>query len=284
MPTIEFGSKAAADSVREQFESDLCPDDDKRLKTVRFVSDVPADVIERAEIQAADSLDDRSSGPGQTELTASERDRIDFSEGRASVPHARSVKGIAIDNGVDDWLAYYDPQLTVDEHRETMEDAAHDEQGKRMDAEDDAIKKAGRASRAAQSNECDHAHGHCEHGDLEACEFLTDRCGYGEAEIDQILAEQGGDEGELSGKQAGAYQRSLSGYKGAVATLRELIEAVREQRRHAEQAWAAMAAIRREKGEDVEEPEKLHDLLADMEDALDAHQQSTLHEDIATET
>ncbi|MCU4716873.1 hypothetical protein [Halapricum hydrolyticum] len=284
-PTVEFGSKDAADVAREQWGEYLCPDDDRRLKTVRFVEDVPDRVIERAELEAADSRDERASGPGQAELTDHEKDRLDFSKGRANVPWAQSIKAIAQDAGVDDWTAHVDPTLTVDEHREVMEQAAREDQGQRMNAEDSAIEKAGRASRAAQANECDHARGHCRHGDPQACEFLTETCGYDHDEVDDLLADtdRRDDEPEqetLSGKQAGAYSRALGGYRGAIASLRELLDAVRKQRRHAEQAWSAMAAIRRETGEDVEEPRELHRLLNSLTEIPDEHRLSTLHEHI----
>ncbi|MCU4716993.1 hypothetical protein [Halapricum hydrolyticum] len=55
-PTVEFGSKDAADAAREQWGEHLCPDDDRRLKTVAFVEDVPDRVIERAELEAATQI------------------------------------------------------------------------------------------------------------------------------------------------------------------------------------------------------------------------------------
>ena len=39
---IEFGTKATADSYREEYEEYLCSQDDARLKAVRFSSDAPA--------------------------------------------------------------------------------------------------------------------------------------------------------------------------------------------------------------------------------------------------
>ena len=288
-PTVEFGSKSAADAARETWDEHLCPDDDRRLKTVRFVSDVPEDVLERAELEAAESLGEHESGPGQAELTDHEKERIDFSKGRANTMWARSIKAIAIDEGVDDWTAHVDPTLTVDEHRDVMEQAAREGGGQRMDADESAREKAGRHSRRAQANECDHAEGHCEHGDPEACEFLTKRCGYDEDEVEEILADQSQDvddteQQELTGQQAGAYHRALSGYKSAIAALRELTEAVREERRNAEQAWSAMVSIRSDTGQDVEEPEQLHRLLESLAEIPDGHRLSTLHEHMSEET
>lgn len=287
-PTVEYGSKDAADAAREKWDEYLCPDDDRRLKTVRFVGDVPDRVLERAELEAAESLGERESGPGQAELTDHEKDRIDFSKGRANVPWAQSIKAIARDEGVDDWTAHVDPTLSVDEHREEMDRAAREGGGQRMDAEETARETAGRYSRQAQSDECDHYRGGCENGHPEACEFLQQRCNYDADEVAEILADHSQDVDEteqqtLTGKQAGAYHRSLSGYRSAIAALRELIDAVREERRNAEQAWSAMVAIRRDTGQDVEDPEQLHELLDSLADIPDGHRLSTLHEHMAQE-
>jgi len=223
-PTVEFGSKDAADAAREQWADHLCPDDDRRLKTVRFVEDVPDRVLERAELEAADSRDEHESGPGQAELTDHERDRIDFSKGRANVPWAQSIKAIATDAGVDDWTAHVDPTLTVDEHREVMEQAAREDQGQRMDAEDSAIEKAGQHSRRAQSNECDHARGHCEHGDPDACEFLQERCGFDEDEVATILD----DSEDMPGRIQGARSQLWTQYQVGPANAKEAAAAINE--------------------------------------------------------
>jgi hypothetical protein len=185
---VEFASKASADQAREEFAEHLCPDDDRRKKTVRFRSDAPDHVVEGAERMAFDERGRRDARSGQAELTDVERDRIDFSKGNANVLWARSIKAIARDEGVDDWTAYVDPTLTVDEHRGIMADAATEGGGRRLDAEETAEQRAGRAARSAASSECDHAKGHCEHGDQEACEFLAERCGYDDEEIDRTNA------------------------------------------------------------------------------------------------
>lgn len=55
-------------------------------------------------------------------LTLFERSRLDFS--RAPVVHARWAKAAAYHFDVDDWLAYYDPTLSVGELIETYGDAS----------------------------------------------------------------------------------------------------------------------------------------------------------------
>lgn len=118
---IEYGTKAAADAARERHKQYLCSEDDARLKTVAYSSDTPDSVLDTERLEAADGRGERTDGPGQVPLSDGERDRINFSAGRANVAHARSVKGIAQAEGVEDWTSFYDSSLTVDEHREVLE-------------------------------------------------------------------------------------------------------------------------------------------------------------------
>ena len=65
MTTVEFGTKAAADATREDYPDALCPDDDRRLKTVRFRSDAPDHVVEEARRRSDQSRADQEAGPGR---------------------------------------------------------------------------------------------------------------------------------------------------------------------------------------------------------------------------
>jgi hypothetical protein len=273
--TIAFGSKQAADAFREDHDEWLCPvDDDKRKKTVAVVSDAPDHIVERAELAAASGRSERSGDGGQIPLTDSERDRIEFSEGRASVPHARSVKGLARSEGVDDWLAYYDAQLTVDEHREVMERAAQEGGGRRLDEDRSADDRLGDAE-AAMGGQCDHARGHCEHGDPDACEFLIEACGMDEDDVQLLLSDYQSENEllsyeELEGELKGALGRAWAGYSVAVKRLPSLLEEVRQEFEHAEQAAAAIYAIEKpltDKGtEDFEALASHHERLRDLAD------------------
>ena len=94
---VEFDSKAAADNAREEHADLVCPvDDDKRMRTVHFVSDAPSAVLDRLQAQAdegaAQREDDR---PGQVALTDAERERIDFSRDRINTLWARSIEELA---------------------------------------------------------------------------------------------------------------------------------------------------------------------------------------------
>jgi len=282
VPEVEFGNRPAANEARDQWADHLCSQDDRRLKTVTFAPDTSDEVLVEARQQAADSRAEGEGTAGQVPLTDHEKGEIDFSKGRANVMHARSIKGIAMSEGVDDWLAYYDPEATVDEHREIMAEAATEGGGKRREDTETATEKAGRAARTAQGEQCDHARDHCEHGDPEACEFLAETCDYSEQEIDQILGgpdtrhEQqetttqrdlvtvGGDrypEMEVTPQEAGALTRSWQGYKSAVARLGRLLDEVRDATTNARQAWAVVNAIRDDHGQEELHPDDLHELL-----------------------
>ncbi|KAA9399667.1 hypothetical protein [Haloarcula sp. CBA1129] len=282
---IEYGSKDAADAARDRHSEHLCTDDDRRLKTVAWAENgTPEWVLEQERLEAADSRDDGGDDGGQVALSDTERDGIDFSKKRANVPHARAVKGIAQSEGVEDWTSYYDPTLTVDEHRDVMEQASR-ESGKRS-ADETTDEKAARAARSAQSNQCDHARGHCENGDPEACEFLTQTCGYDEEEVAQFIDESqpeqseqqdlvtvGGDEYpemEVTPEVAGALRDSWTGYKAGMGQLDDALTEAREAVINSRQAWRAINRIREAHDQEPMHPDRLHTLL----DALDAMPES----------
>ncbi|THE66747.1 hypothetical protein D8Y22_01085 [Salinadaptatus halalkaliphilus] len=135
MLTTKFHSLDGANAARDRYPDAIDHSGTRREKTVRIRGDAPDDVIDAIAIKAAESRAHRADQFGQAELTRSERsqleDRPDWN-GRLLF-HAQSAKAVLQGNGVDDWLAYYDPQLTVDEHRSVAEQARRDERGARMD-------------------------------------------------------------------------------------------------------------------------------------------------------
>ncbi|WP_435362761.1 hypothetical protein [Haloarchaeobius sp. DYHT-AS-18] len=222
MPDFEFGGLADASAFRDEHEEHLCPDDDRRKKTVTLVSDTPERTLDQAAIASAVSREDRN-GTGQEPLTEAEKDRIDFTEGRASVPHARAVKGIAVDAGVDDWTAYYDATLTVDEHREVMERAARDERGQRMDEGKSNDERLADLEESLDG-QCEHARDHCQHGDQEACEFLKDGCGLDDDQVESILD----DSTEIPGDVHGVKNKLWQQYQIGIAEAKEAAAAINE--------------------------------------------------------
>jgi hypothetical protein len=116
MPTaIDFGSRAEANDYRDEHPEHVAPGDDRRFTTVEFADDAPAWLLDQARLDAESGRAERESGPGQVALDDHEREEIDFRS--TSVSEARAVKAIVLDEGVDDWLSYFDHNLTVDEHR-----------------------------------------------------------------------------------------------------------------------------------------------------------------------
>ena len=223
---IDLERKQLADSYRDAYEEYLCSDDDRRLTTVTFSSDTPEHVLEDARRAADEIRGEIEDTAGQIPLSDHEREQLDFSSPRVNVPHARSVKGIARDEGVDDWLAHYDPTLTVDEHRDVMQRAAREGGGRRLDSEDSAEVRAGEAVATAQSEECDHARGHCEHGDPSACEFLRDVCGFDDQEISELM--EADDEEDLPGRIQGARSQLWTRYQIGLANAKEAAAAINE--------------------------------------------------------
>lgn len=113
---VECGSMHAADAIRRRFGDCLHEEDDARQREILLSVDAPRSVKNEIGRIAAESWP--SDRFGTAELTDFERSRIDFSE--TNTFHAQAVKAIAIGVGVDDWLSYYHPELTVDEHRDRL--------------------------------------------------------------------------------------------------------------------------------------------------------------------
>lgn len=116
---IECDSLAAARDVRRQWPDAVVDADDGRRKTVVVSGDVRDQW--RYAMERLGTVNEPESF-GQRSLTEGEKWRLDFTE--TNVFHARSCKAIARGLDVDDWLAWYDPQCTVDEHRDIYERAA----------------------------------------------------------------------------------------------------------------------------------------------------------------
>ena len=265
---VEFGEKSAADRYREEHADHICPvDDDARTKTVHFVSDTPEWLFDQARAEADEGRAARGDATGQSSLTDAERNRIDFSADRASVPWARSIKALAQTHGVSDWTAHVDSTLTVDEHRGVMRDAERGGGGARDDShEDRATRRERRAAAREQGERCDHARGHCRNGDSEACEFLTKACGLDDDEVDNLMSGAGTDP-EITGQAAGTLRDAWDGYQGAVSKLSDTLGDVLEPEwEHAQQAARAINTVREEHGQDPIHFERLEKVQASFLD------------------
>jgi len=206
---VEFGdgAKNVADNVREEYSEYICPvDDDKRTKTVHFVSDTPDSVLEQAEAQAQET---RAEGRQRSEMAGplGEGVREQIKElggfkGNNTTFSWRRAKGVYAEDGSThrfgedlSLLADYDDPVEgaraelkrkkeASAARGTSNLSGARDRGEEDIQEDQNIADA---ARTVQSEGCDHARDHCEHGDQEACEFLQEACGFDEEEVSQIL-------------------------------------------------------------------------------------------------
>ena len=232
MTSVEFEHKKTADHFRKEHPNAICPDDDARLKTVRFAGDAPQSVLREAERKAFQEAEEEGAKSGQVPLTDDEKDRLDFSRDGVNIPKAQSVKAIALDAGVDDWLSYFDPELEVDEHRSIYDDAGAKSGGRRLDNEETGVEKAGRAARTAEAEECNHAEGHCKHGDPDACEFLKNECSFSEDQVERILDDTTGDPagGDLPGPVYHGLDRQWTQFKAGLGETKRAAAAINEIR------------------------------------------------------
>ncbi|WP_144901342.1 putative sodium/potassium/calcium exchanger [Halobellus captivus] len=287
---IEFGSKTAADSVREQFEEHLCSvDDDKRLKTVAFTSDTPESVLQQAEAQAQETrAEDRQGAVMSGPLSESTRKKIKKFDGFSKTNTTmswRRAKGVYQREGhperffesISALADYDDPkegaEAEIRARREgAVQHGTNSISGEMNRGEEDIQddRTIADAARTVQSEGCDHARDHCEHGDSEACEFLQEACGFDEGEVNELLTVTDGGreeiEREITGQAAGALKRSWQGYQGATADLAEAIEQVAEKWENAQQAAKAINAVREKHGQDPIHFEKLEGANAKLQD------------------
>jgi hypothetical protein len=281
---VAFGSKATADTYREEYSEHLCSDDDRRLKTVTFAGDTPEHVLERAEVEAAGGRSERSGGPGQVPLTDTEKERVGPFTPPNNYLKAASAKAILQNQGVSDWTAHYDPSLSVDEHRSLAaeqtggldEDLLTTQRGTRGEHRDrdhdeaDVQESRARSMERGVGQRCDHAEGHCRHGDPDACEYLTDACGHTHDEVEEYLS---GADDEIEGKVKGALKRAWTGYQAGVSSFEEALEALDEPWKHAQQAAKAINAIRASHGQEPLHFERLEGAQAVLADVVEEMRQ-----------
>ena len=176
MASVEFGQRDVANSVRERLDGFLAEDDSRVEKTVKLQDRVPDALVQRVREEAADSRQAEAQKAGQAALSDSERRRIDFTKDRVNVPYARSVKGIADNLGVDDWVQYADFTLSVDENRRLLKDAARQgggDRGQGETAEQRALRK-GQQAKTRRREQAESAKDPALRGDSEAIGFLRE--------------------------------------------------------------------------------------------------------------
>ena len=176
MPEIEFGQRDVANSVRERLDGFRADSDDRRSKTVELKDAVPDEMVQRVREEAADSRQAEAEQGGQVELSDRERKQIDFSREGVNVPFARSVKGIADNEGVTDWLQFADLELSVDENRRVLKDASREERGRSGLGKSQEKRNIARAADNKQKRrqQAEGAKQPALEGDTNAAEFLRE--------------------------------------------------------------------------------------------------------------
>lgn len=175
--TVQFGDRSTANELRDELpDAVIAPTDDRRSDELELLDDeLSREEQAYIEGKAADSRKRETYQHGQADLTRAERRALDFGETGTNVPHARTSKAILQGEGVDDWRAYYDPDLTPSEHVEVAETARQDEQGARADREDaQATRQAADQFRASQGARRTRLREACENGTQAACEEMRE--------------------------------------------------------------------------------------------------------------
>jgi len=176
MPSVKFGRKPVATNIRDRVEPFLADDDDGRELTLKLKEDAPDAIVQRVQEEAADTRQAEAQKAGQAELTDRERKEIDFTKDGVNVPFARSVKGIAENKGVEDWIQFADFTLGVDENRRQLKDAARQgggDRGRGQTDEQRGLQKT-QQSKRRRREQAESAKGPAFGGDAEAAEFLRE--------------------------------------------------------------------------------------------------------------
>jgi len=197
VPEIEFGQRDVANSVRERLDGFRADSDDRRSTTVELKDAVPEEMVQRVREEAADSRQAEADKGGQIELSDRERKQIDFSREGVNVPFARSVKGIADNEGVEDWLQFADFELTVDENRRVLSDASNEERGRSdlgKSQEKRNIKRTAKNKRR-RKEQAEQAKQPAFEGDSEAAGFLREEQRFSDDLFDITLRSDSGPTG-----------------------------------------------------------------------------------------
>ena len=136
---VEFGNIEAARKVRNnpQYKAFVADEDVPQSKTVTLKDVTPQGALDDITGEAAETKRHEAEKAGQAGLTKHERKAIDFSREGVDIPTVRAIKGIAVNFGVGDWMSFADLELTVDENRQVLREAAREERGRRGMGRDD---------------------------------------------------------------------------------------------------------------------------------------------------
>lgn len=235
---VELGTRSDANAIRDDHADHLTGRFDRRFAKVELADDVPDDVEAEIHGIAADGRADREGGAGQAELTDGEKRRIGPFTGSNNYRKAAAVKGAYLDAGIDDWEAYYDPELTADENTGRIDEVRQQQTGADVSdgpTEAEALQKEAGAAARVEGEECGHAFDYCESGDWDACEFLVESCGLDQDEAEQLTetADEtvGEDPQAMTGEAYGALSKLWNQYRTGLAEAKEAAAGINEVRR-----------------------------------------------------
>lgn len=118
MPKAKFGSKKAANKVRDEVAQHVSPSDDRRQKTVQLKASTPDSIVERVREKALGSRKQQAKGAGKAKLSKGEQDSLKKQHGTFSWRQhgfeAMSAKAALQSEGVNEWMDYYEPGEGVD--------------------------------------------------------------------------------------------------------------------------------------------------------------------------
>ncbi|SHL68363.1 hypothetical protein [Haladaptatus paucihalophilus] len=194
---ITFERLDAANDWRDDHPDALGPSDTRRTKTVTLRADVDDRTRESAEDSAFVSQNTGKSY-GQMTLTDAERDRLDdrsdWTWGTKGF-HAMASKAVLVEEGADNWLDHYHPDLESIEHASVIESGKDDaarlglagpgETGE-IDDSDVDLNDLARQHDKGLGEACQQARDYCEEGDTDACHHLQKECDYSDEDIDDV--------------------------------------------------------------------------------------------------
>ena len=235
---VEFGTRADANTVRDEHADHLTGRFDRRFGKVELADDVPEDVEAEVRGIAADGRADREGGAGHVELTDGEKRRVGPFTGDNNYRKATAVKAAFLDAGIDDWEAHYDPELTADENTGRIKQVRQQQTGADVSdgpTETETLQKEADAAARVEGEECGHAFDYCESGDWDACEFLVESCGLDRDEAEQLTETADESVGEdpqaMTGEAYGALSKLWNQYRTGLADAKEAAAGINEVRR-----------------------------------------------------
>ena len=195
---VNVGSRAAANTIRDEYEDHLDDRDSRREMTVKFLPSTPNAVVNQAQIMREEMGAERSRSQ-TVSLTSQERGKIKQANGfgqSVTTANWRSAKGVFAREGLSD--QFRDAIGSVADFDDPIEGAEayvsqHKQSGignaGRMDAGETDIKnrqRAGRSAATEASNIESHAISGAKKGNQEAIDALVLEAGWDRADAEAL--------------------------------------------------------------------------------------------------